>query len=118
MADDARAGMERVRVWSLPTEFEFEGCTIVLDDEPSPFEPGDLYLAGRNTGPHLLTVRQEDDRGWVVPVENVYCFDTYECRKVLAVAKIDQSRTDQSSEQQPTESAPIGPDGSTGAGSA
>ena len=43
---------------------------------------GDYYIALRNTGPKLLTCREVDKRGWVVPVELAYCYDTYECLKV------------------------------------
>lgn len=48
-----------------------------------PIQPGDTYVAGRNTGPHLLTCQSIGD-GFIVPVEAAYCFDLHECRKVLA----------------------------------
>ncbi len=53
------------------------GLEIVEKEYP---EPGDVYLAGRNTGPHLLTcLRTDVDKNFVVPVERCYCFDIHEC---------------------------------------
>lgn len=44
---------------------------------------GDLYVAERNTGPHLLTCqRVNSDGGYVVPEEVAYCFDISECVKI------------------------------------
>ena len=54
------------------------GFTISLD----PIQPGDTYLAERNTGPHLLTCLRVVD-GYVVPVESAYCYDLYECIKIV-----------------------------------
>ena len=48
-------------------------------------EKGDLYLAMYNTGPHLLTCKDNNQRGWIVPVEDAYCFDTGDCVKVIEV---------------------------------
>jgi len=39
---------------------------------------GDLYVAKRNTGPHLLTVREIRD-GYVVPEEQAYSYELWEC---------------------------------------
>lgn len=45
---------------------------------------GDLYMAKRNTGWKLLTCeRLSDDGSFVVPVELAYCFDVWECYKVI-----------------------------------
>lgn len=47
-------------------------------------EPGDLYLAGRNTGIHLLTCLKNNKKGaWIVPIEDAYCYDTWECKKIV-----------------------------------
>lgn len=40
---------------------------------------GDTYLAERNDGYKLLTAAFIDERGWVVPVERAYCYDTGDC---------------------------------------
>lgn len=48
-----------------------------------PIQPGDLYLAERNTGPKLLTCLQVKDN-YVVPVGIDYCYDVWECIKVEA----------------------------------
>lgn len=58
-------------------------------------KPGDKYVAGRNTGPHLLTVKQVYDEAaakavggiyfnWIVPEEEAtYSFDFNECIPVI-----------------------------------
>lgn len=51
-----------------------------------PIFEGDMYLACRNTGPHLLTAKTIFPRGrggYIVPVENAYYFDIWECVKVV-----------------------------------
>lgn len=46
-------------------------------------EPGDLYVAERNTGPHLLTCREiNEELGCVFATILAYPFDTNECVKV------------------------------------
>jgi hypothetical protein len=45
-------------------------------------KPGDLYLAGRNTGPHLLTCNFVKT-GCVFPKESAYPYDIRECVKVV-----------------------------------
>jgi len=45
---------------------------------------GDLYVAKRNTGPHLLTVQEIKD-GFVLPQEIAYCYDVWECVPVEAL---------------------------------
>ena len=66
---------------------EIEGITV---NERSQILPGDLYLARRHTGWHLLTcaevvkVGPNQTRGYVVPREkNAYCYDLWECLKVV-----------------------------------
>ena len=56
---------------------------LVTSDEP--IQPGDMYLAERNTGPHLLTCSSVSERQYIVPVEMAYCFDTWECIKIVEV---------------------------------
>lgn len=61
---------------------EFEGVKFLVSSDQR-FFPGDTYLAARNTGPHLLTVRYvERAGGWIVPVEMAYSFDLGECVKI------------------------------------
>lgn len=57
---------------------------LVTSDDP--IQPGDTYLAERNTGPHLLTCWRVHDKNWIVPVEEeAYCYDTWECIKIVKV---------------------------------
>jgi hypothetical protein len=58
------------------------GLRLLYTEE---LEPGDLYLAARNTGPHLLTVREVDKvNGIVHPKEfPAYSFNLGECVKVV-----------------------------------
>lgn len=56
---------------------------VVLVPKTGPLSKGDSYVAERNTGPKLLTVRAlSDDKTYVIPVEQEYCYDTWECIKV------------------------------------
>lgn len=52
-----------------------------------PIQPGDLYLAGRNTGIKLLTCKavEPHPRDWIVPTTMDYSFDTRECMKVCEI---------------------------------
>ncbi len=74
---------------------ELEGAHFVKAD--GPIEPGDWYIAERNTGPKLLTAASftrwngrgdSDDlpnsegSSWINPVEPAYPYDTHECVKV------------------------------------
>jgi hypothetical protein len=61
------------------TEYELDGATVILSNNSITL--GDLYLAGRNTGPHLLTCRKISDN-CVFPEEAAYAYDLCECRKV------------------------------------
>jgi len=80
-------------------EIDFEGMTVVVADQHEGFlndlQPGDSYMAKRNAGWCLLTVREvvpypteENGRehgGWVVPVETAYSYDLNECFRVLEI---------------------------------
>lgn len=75
---------------------DLEGIRLVRDD--GSIGPGDLYVAGRNGDPQLLTCReilymQNDGSlgpipdtgtvfGYVYPVDIAYPFNEYECLKV------------------------------------
>ena len=52
----------------------------VLDGVP---QPGESYIAGRNTEPVLLTCESVHERGWVQPKEfPAYPYDLHECVRV------------------------------------
>ncbi len=57
--------------------------TLGVDIVEGPIKPGDMYLAGRNTGIKLLTCLSVHERDWIVPTTMAYSFDTWECRKVV-----------------------------------
>ena len=66
-------------------EILFEGTLIKIDLEGE-IEPGDIYLARRNTKWKLLTCKENNKvNGFIVPVENAYIFDTHECFKVVGL---------------------------------
>lgn len=51
-----------------------------------PIEPGDLYLAGRNTGIKFLTCAKVDSRHWINSTDPYgYPYDTWECKKVREI---------------------------------
>lgn len=59
-----------------------EGILFSVSEEE--IKAGDTYLAERNTGPKLLTcdyVNKDDN--WISPKEMEYCYDTWECIKVV-----------------------------------
>jgi hypothetical protein len=58
-----------------------------LTPSEDPIQPGDLYLAERNTGPQLLTCKYVHPRNWIVPIENAYSYDTWECVKIVGASK-------------------------------
>ena len=59
---------------------KFEEITLIRDH--SDLEAGDTYIAGRNRGIHLLTVRDVRD-GLVISQErNGYPYNIHECYKV------------------------------------
>ena len=75
-------------------DVSFEGCIVEVADDTveaemtsqSLLRPGAMYLAKRNTGWKLLTCRLVDtQRHFVVPMEVAYCFDTWECYRVLTI---------------------------------
>jgi hypothetical protein len=46
-------------------------------------EPGEFYIAGRNTGPKLLTCAEVDeDLGCIHAEEDAYSFDLHECYRL------------------------------------
>ncbi len=59
------------------------GGILVKMDEGE-IKPGDLYVAERNTGLHLLTAREVNmEVGCIFPVDrDAYAFDLHECVKV------------------------------------
>lgn len=71
-------------------EVEFEGMKLRYLGEWRDLKPGDIYVAERNSGPKLLTVREVketfgDENQWVgavFPVEVAYPYDLSECVKV------------------------------------
>lgn len=79
-----RPGYEKMREVMEAGEFEgvkFKILTQIAEDGKEylkDLEPGDTYLAARNTGPHLLTVK-EVAMGAAFPVETAYPFDLNEC---------------------------------------
>lgn len=53
---------------------------VVLEGVP---QPGESYIAGRNTEPQLLTCEKVNDRGWIQPKElPAYSYDWHECVRV------------------------------------
>lgn len=61
---------------------EVEGVKFEVKNELP--KEGEMYVAKRNTSPHLLTAKKVDmENRWVVPVENAYIFDLNECKRVI-----------------------------------
>lgn len=75
-----------------------EGATVDAMDESvrlTGIEPGEIYIAKRNTGWKLLTCKSVEmdcvpDHGeyvnWVNPVEAEYNYDGHECFKVVNIS--------------------------------
>lgn len=62
---------------------EFEGIPFKVTGSGEDINPGDTYLAERNSGVRLLTCKENDLRKkWIVPEENAYLFDTWECVRI------------------------------------
>lgn len=63
---------------------EIEGVPFTLVGDWRTLEPGDSYLAQRNSGLKLLTVKRVDvDKiGCVFPQEMAYPYDLHECFKI------------------------------------
>lgn len=60
---------------------------FIPTDEP--IQPGDTYLAERNTGPKLLTClsvvnNNFGEPSYIVPKEFAYCYNAWHCVKVEA----------------------------------
>ena len=61
---------------------EFEGIPFSVSSDQE-LRPGDTYLAERNTGPHLLTCRENvKDGPWIHAAERAYSYNTGECIKI------------------------------------
>lgn len=73
----------------------FEGRWLTYLGEWVDLRPGDTYVAERNSGPKLLTVREvrktlgehDEYAGAVFAVEPAYPFDLWECVKVAIEAE-------------------------------
>lgn len=63
---------------------DFEGVTLKMVGESDSLQPGDIYVAERNQGPKLLTVREIKINA-VFPVEVAYPYDLWECVKVKII---------------------------------
>ena len=62
---------------------EIEGALVRMAS--GDLAPGDMYIAERNSGPHLAFVKSIHEDGWVIPNSNIYPFDLHECVKVELV---------------------------------
>lgn len=59
-----------------------DGLDLQIDGDGS-VQPGDLYVAGRNTGPHLLEAKRVNtELGVIYPTTTEYPFNIGECVKV------------------------------------
>jgi hypothetical protein len=78
---DEITGTAKQRLFKIIAAAEFEGVPFRMLNRP--VREGDTYLVARNTGPHLLTVKEVNERGgWVVPEPGgttPYPFDLHEC---------------------------------------
>jgi len=64
-------------------EIDFEGVKIRKVGDWQDLKPGDTYIAERNTGPKLLTVREVDlASACIYAKEPAYAFDLGEVRKI------------------------------------
>ena len=63
---------------------EFEGMLFEISMWHD-IQPGDTYLAGRNSGIKMLTARDVNvDMGWIIPEEESgYPYDLGECYKIM-----------------------------------
>lgn len=79
-----------VRIWFCDAcrplnEIIFEGSLVKVDSSAE-ITQGDIYLAKRNTGWKLLTCRENKiAKGYIVPMENAYPYNTRECYKVVEI---------------------------------
>lgn len=81
--------------WMGEQTVEFEGMLLTLETESQgekvTLSKGDLYLAERNQGPRLLTCEKVfagSGQGWVQPKEPAYCYNLYECFKVVSMDEV------------------------------
>jgi hypothetical protein len=71
----------------IPTLKE-RAAELGLEVSDDPIQVGDTYLAERNTGPHLLTCKSVNDRGWIAATDTmVYPYDLRDCIKVIGEVK-------------------------------
>lgn len=76
--------MTSIEILQKSNVFNFEGILFLKDD--TKLEPGDLYVAERNSGPKLLTVKKIDHKNMlVIPTNCEYPFNFDECVKVREV---------------------------------
>ena len=62
------------------------GGGLLVKKADGELQPGDLYVAERCTGPHLLTCREiNEEYGCVYATTPAYPFDTNECVKIQEV---------------------------------
>jgi len=65
---------------------DIEGIKLKMDE--GEIQIGNLYVAERNSGPHLLTAKKivmldnGNEIDFIVPTCTAYAFDGYECVKV------------------------------------
>ncbi len=60
---------------------DIQGIKLQMDD--GEIRPGDLYVAERNTGPHLLTAKKINlEIGCIFPTDDAYPYNLHECVKV------------------------------------
>jgi len=67
-------------------EIQFEGLVVVVDTEVE-IQPGDMYMAKRNTGWKLLTCDHVDKVYRLVIAQDLlaYAFTLSECKKVVDI---------------------------------
>lgn len=73
-------------------EIEYEGMIVVTEDfsvEVTGILPAESYMAKRNTGWQLLTCLQVSPKGYVIPKENAYPYDLWECFKVKTIKDLE-----------------------------
>lgn len=64
-----------------PFTLDVDGVLMLVSH--APINPGDLYVAKRNTGWHILTCRETDmNLRCVFPVEPEYPYDLPECLRI------------------------------------
>lgn len=49
---------------------------------PLEIQPGDFYLARKNTGPKILTCKS-NNVSFITPVEKEYCYNLSDCVKLF-----------------------------------